>query len=96
MIKNIILWTIPVGLVFTLAKFSYSAVDEGNLGVYKVLGKAKESPLYPGLHFKVPFLSEVIMIDTRIQMLEVNSICYSSDQQSVSFTAVLNYQADSK
>ena len=88
---------IPVAIVLVLAFLAINAftvVGAGHTGVVVTMGKVNEGVLQEGLHFKIPFIQNVVMIDNRIQKLEVNTEAFSKDLQSVNTTLAINYRVD--
>ncbi len=45
-----------------------------------------------GLHFKLPFITNVVKIDNRVLKTEVSSSSASKDLQTVNSTIALNYR----
>ena len=84
---------IAVVLIVILAN-SFTVVDAGHTGVVVTLGKVNEGTLQEGLHFKIPFIQQVVIIDNRIRKLEVNTEAFSKDLQSVNTTLAINYRVD--
>ena len=80
--------------VIILAANCFTVVDAGHTGVVVTLGKVNEGVLQEGLHFKAPFVQEVIKIDNRIVKLEVDTEAFSKDLQTVSTTLAINYRVD--
>lgn len=67
-------------LVFLLFVLSVFTVSEGQQGIILRLGRLVEDSqtnkvkvLNPGLHFKVPFIENVRVFDTRIQTMDIKS-----------------------
>ncbi|ABD46414.1 protease modulator HflC [Neorickettsia sennetsu] len=59
---------------FLLLNLSVFVVPEGYKAIVLQFGEVvTEKPLEPGLHFKIPFINKVIVIDTRIQDLSSDS-----------------------
>ena len=88
---------IPVVIVVVLALIvanSVAIVDAGHTGVVTTFGKVNEGVLQEGLHFKIPFIQQVVKIDNRIQKLEVNTEAFSKDLQSVNTVLAINYRVD--
>jgi membrane protease subunit HflC len=74
-----ILGTILFGMVLFLFAFMFT-VTEGQQGIILRLGRLinegttdKVKVLHPGLHFKVPFIENVRIFDTRIQTMDIKS-----------------------
>ena len=72
----------------------YVVVPAGHTGVVVTLGKVDEGVLQEGMHFKVPFIQQVVKIDNRIVKLEVQTEAFSKDLQTVTTTLAINYRVD--
>lgn len=81
--------------VIIIAANSFTTVDAGHSGVVKTFGKVSETVLSEGLHFKVPFIQEIVKIDNRVKVAEVACTSASKDLQNVSSTIALNYNVRS-
>ena len=73
---------------------AYDVVPAGHTGVIVTLGKVTESTLQEGLHFKIPFIQEIVKIDNRIVKLEVMTEAFSKDLQTVTTVLAINYRVD--
>lgn len=91
--KTVIIAVILI-LVIALAASSFVIVEAGHTGVVVTLGKVDETVWQEGLHFKIPLVQEVVMIDNRITKLEVDTEAFSKDLQTVSTTIAINYRVD--
>ncbi|MEO0529734.1 MAG: prohibitin family protein [Planctomycetota bacterium] len=80
--------------VALLASQSFVTVDAGHVGVAKRFGKVQEGVLPPGLHFKVPLITEVVPVETRIKKVDADATASSKDLQVVTSTIVLGYRID--
>ncbi|MBQ5840948.1 MAG: prohibitin family protein [Clostridia bacterium] len=80
--------------VIAIASSCFVIVNAGHTGVVVTLGKVNEGVLQEGLHFKTPFIQQVIMIDNRIVKLEVDTEAFSKDLQTVNTTLAINYRVD--
>lgn len=87
---------VVVALLAALASQSFVTVDTGYVGIAKRFGKAQGGVLKPGLHFKVPFITEVVPIEDRIKMVKADATASSKDLQVVTSKIVLNYMIDSE
>lgn len=86
---------IVILVVIIVAANSFTTVDAGHSGVVKTFGKVSETVLSEGLHFKVPFIQEIVKIDNRVKVAEVACTSASKDLQNVSSTIALNYNVRS-
>ena len=73
---------------------SVAIVNPGHTGVVVTLGKVNSGVLPEGLHFKIPFVQQVVQINNRVQKLEVITEAFSKDLQTVSTTLAINYRVD--
>lgn len=71
---------------------SFTTVKAGHSGVVTTFGKVSENVLSEGLHFKIPFIQEIILVDNRVQKAEVSCSAASKDLQTVSSTIAVNYK----
>jgi regulator of protease activity HflC (stomatin/prohibitin superfamily) len=92
--------TLPaVGLVITilvvLASNAFTVVQAGTRGVAKTFGEIT-AVKGEGLHFRMPFITNVTPIDIRTQRHESAASAASQDLQMVSTQVVLNYRPDAE
>ena len=92
--KKVVLIVAAVLVVIILLANSFSVVEAGHTGVVVTLGKVTESTLQEGLHMKIPFIQDIVMIDNRIVKLEVLTEAFSKDLQTVNTTLAINYRVD--
>lgn len=91
--KWIVLGVIAVLVVLLVANSAIS-VQAGHTGVITTFGKVSPTVLQEGLHFKVPFVQQVVQIDNRVLKTDVESTSASKDLQNVSSTISVNYRID--
>ncbi|MBP1907284.1 regulator of protease activity HflC (stomatin/prohibitin superfamily) [Paenibacillus turicensis] len=70
---------------------SVAQVQYGHVGLYKTFGKLNDKVLTPGLHLKMPFVQEVIQVNTQVAKTETDTTASSKDLQPVSTHVVVNY-----
>ena len=92
--KKVILPILVVIVLIIVLANCITVVSAGHTGVLVTLGKVEETVFQEGLHFKAPFIQEVIEIDNRITKLEVSTEAFSKDLQTVSTTLAINYRVD--
>jgi len=85
-----------VVLVLALALIigSVAVIPAGHTGVVTTLGRVSDIVLQEGMHFKLPFVQQVILINNRIVKLEVTTQAFSKDLQTVSAVLAVNYRID--
>lgn len=93
-IKKIVIACAAALVVLVVSFNCFTIVDAGHTGVVVTLGKVKEGVLQEGLHFKAPFVQQIVKIDNRIVKLEVDTEAFSKDLQTVNTTLAINYRVD--
>ncbi len=93
-VKTIVIIVAVIAFVALVALNSFTIVDAGHTGVVVTLGKVNEGVLQEGIHFKAPFVQQVVKIDNRIVKLEVGTEAFSKDLQTVETTLAINYRVD--
>ena len=87
--------TIAVAIVLLVTVLNcFTVVEAGHTGVVVTLGKVNEGVLQEGVHFKLPFVQQIVKIDNRIVKLNVTTEAFSKDLQSVSTQLAVNYRVD--
>jgi prohibitin 2 len=86
--------SLVVAIGFSALLSSITVVDAGTRGVTKTFGEIT-AVKSEGLHFRMPFITQVTTVDIRTQRHESASSAASRDLQVVSTQVVLNYRPDS-
>jgi regulator of protease activity HflC (stomatin/prohibitin superfamily) len=73
---------------------SYTIVQSGTVGVVTYFGAVQKIMLPEGIHFTVPFRTNVIPMDARIQKVEADATASSKDLQTVTCKVALNFTLD--
>lgn len=74
---------------------SFQVVGAGERGVvFSKLSGIKNVQLGEGLHFKMPFVEEIIPIDVKVQKSQTDARAASKDLQNVSSTIAINFHID--
>ncbi len=71
---------------------SFTVIPAGHTGVVVTLGKVSDTVLQEGMHFKIPFVQQIVQIDNRVVKLEVSTEAFSRDLQTVSTVLAVNYR----
>ncbi len=88
-----VITTVIVIIVLVIVAFnSFTTVKAGHTGVVTTFGKVSEKVLPEGLHFKIPFVQDIILVDNRVQKAESACSAASKDLQTVSSTIAVNYK----
>lgn len=51
----------------------FVVINSGEVGIKSTAGKYEPSPMQPGFHFFVPFIQKVIIVDTRVRLINYTS-----------------------
>jgi len=78
-------------LVFFLFLNPWVQIGAGERGIVLNFGAVQESVLGEGLHFRVPMMQKVAIMDVKVQKSLTNAAASSSDLQEVSSEVALNY-----
>lgn len=81
-------------LVFFLALFFFSTIytiQAGERGVLLTFGKPDQVPKGEGLHFKMPFMQTITVLEVRTVKYEADASSASSDLQTVHTKIAVNY-----
>lgn len=81
-------------MVFLFLFLSYVIVDAGHVGVLKHFGAVTRTTFAPGLHFKMPFIQTVDVVDVRIHAVSANLEAGSKDSQLVRAKMSAQYYLD--
>jgi len=81
---------LPIGVIALAMLSSFYTVSEGHVGVIKRFGEAK-SQENPGLHFKVPFIETVEMIEVRTRKNAEKMASSTKEQMPVTVEVSVNW-----
>lgn len=70
---------------------SFVIVNAGHVGVVVQLGAVQPVSLGEGIHFKIPFIQEIVQVEVRVQKTESQQTAASKDMQIVTTTVAVNY-----
>ncbi|WP_190809431.1 prohibitin family protein [Flagellimonas sp. S3867] len=82
-----------IGALITLlfAFKPWVQIGAGERGVVQNFGAVQENVLNEGIHFKIPIVQTVILMDVKIQKAMTDAASSSSDLQDVDLSVALNY-----
>ncbi|GEN32627.1 MULTISPECIES: prohibitin family protein [Aneurinibacillus] len=91
---KILKFVIPILVLVILAFESFTVVNPGHRGIIVQLGAVKPTVLEEGMHFKLPFIQEVVPVEVRVQKAESNASAASKDLQVVTTNMAVNFHID--
>jgi regulator of protease activity HflC (stomatin/prohibitin superfamily) len=65
---------IGIILVFGLIFKPWVVINSGEVGILATTGKFEQKPLMPGLHFFIPVIQKVYVVDTKVHMINYKKI----------------------
>ncbi len=81
--------------VLAVCASAVKIVPAGHTGVQVRLGSVSDQVLPEGMHFVMPFVTQVVNMDNRVLKSEAQSTSASKDLQNVSSTIAVNYRLQS-
>lgn len=83
-------------LIVILSSISscFVAVPTGHVGVVRRFGAVQDKSLREGLHFKLPYVEEVELVDTRLAAASMSCNAASRDLQTVNTQVTLQFSLD--
>ncbi len=94
-LKILITLVIIAAVVLILLFASISQVPAGSKGVLLNMGAVSGKIYNEGIAFKIPFIQEIEIIDTRVKKLEVkNNSSASRDLQPITSSIAINYRVN--
>ena len=82
-------------ILFLIIPFSFHTVDAGEVAVVKQLGKAKEVKT-AGTYWDFWMINKYIKYDAKVQNVDINTMAYSSDAQTMDIQMTLQYNIDTE
>lgn len=86
-----------VGIIILVAFYIFNPfviVGPGERGVVMTFGQVSDDILGEGLHFRIPIMQKIKILDTKIQKSEGDGDAASKDMQQVSTRVAINYHLD--
>ncbi len=94
-ITKIVAVVAGLAVIAGAAALSVVTIPAGHTGVVTNFGAVSDTVLGEGLHFKAPFVQNVIKIDNRVTKVEVPFTSASKDLQTVNGSVSVNYRISS-
>lgn len=84
-----------IGILLLMAFFStFYTISAGYRGVLLTFGKANQVPITEGLHFKLPFVQQIIKMEIKTQKYEADLTAASNDLQDINTKIAINYHLE--
>ena len=82
---------IGVSILFLLILKPWVQIGAGERGVILNFGAVQQNVLGEGLHFRMPIMQKVVLMDVKVQKVTTDATASSSNLQEVSSTVAINY-----
>lgn len=94
--KIIKIAVIAVCVLFALVLLfnCFTVVSAGHTGVVMTFGAVEKKVFDEGIHFKAPFIQEVVQMNNRTQKTETEGSASSKDLQIISYVVAVNYHVN--
>lgn len=80
------------GILLLIGLFKpWAQVGAGERGIVMNFGAVQDKVLNEGIHFRVPIMQEIILMDIKIHKVVTDAASASSDLQDVALSVALNY-----
>jgi len=94
-LPRLIITGIVIVILLVVLFNSFQVVGAGERGVvFSKLSGVRDAQLGEGLHFKIPFIEEIIPIDVKVQKSQTDARAASKDLQNISSTIAVNFHLD--
>jgi len=93
---KVVKWVIGIIIVFVIITWlnPFAIVGPGERGVVTRLGAVQDGVLNEGMHFRMPIVENVLLVDVKTHKAEVDALSYSKDLQNVDTKIALNFHLD--
>ena len=92
-VKRVAITLSVIGILILIVIISsITIVPPGHTGVVVHLGNVSDSILNEGVHLKAPFITQVVDVSNKVQLLEADAGAVSKDLQSVRSKVAINYR----
>lgn len=68
------LYAIIIIIVLLVVAKPFVIINSGQMGILATMGKFNEKPLSDGIHFFVPILQKVLIVDTKVRIINYTSV----------------------
>lgn len=83
------------GLAVMAASLGFTEVGAGQVGIITNFGRIEEGTLGPGLNWRLPVVTSVTIMDTRVQTYQFTNIgSFTLENQPAALTGVVNYHIE--
>jgi regulator of protease activity HflC (stomatin/prohibitin superfamily) len=67
------IYALIIAIVLIALTKPFTVINSGEVGIKETAGKFDNIPLQPGLHFFIPVLQKIILVDTKVRIINFSS-----------------------
>ncbi|EHQ88556.1 prohibitin family protein [Desulfosporosinus youngiae] len=94
MSKGLITFGLVALILLIVTLNAFVIINAGQRGIVLQLGAVRPVVLTEGLHFKIPFIQDVVHVDVRVQKSQSDQTAASKDLQIVTTTVAVNFHLE--
>ncbi len=89
--KSVFIYLVIIAAILLFLFKPFLTIESGFVGIKQTLGKYDEQPLRPGFHFIIPGYQKVIVVDTKVRLMNYASVETSGGiDQSIKLNPAIN------
>jgi len=92
--KSIIYGVICIFVLITVIS-SFQTIKSGEVGLKVRFGKIVSSQLNEGFNFKIPYIEDIVIVNIKVQKIELITESSSKDLQTIQTNIAVNYRIES-
>lgn len=93
--KNSIVYGIIFLVVIVTIISSFQTIKSGEIGLKVRFGKIVSTQLNEGFNLKIPFIEDIVVVNIKVQKLELKTESSSKDLQTIETNIAVNYRIQS-
>lgn len=88
----------PILVIFGIITIfsSFKTIKSGEVGLKVRFGKIVDTSLQEGFNFKIPYIESIVVVNVKVQKVELTTESSSKDLQVIQTLLAVNYNVDKK
>lgn len=88
----------PILVIFGIITLflSFKTIKSGEVGLKVRFGKIVDTSLQEGFNFKIPYIESIVVVNVKVQKVELTTESSSKDLQVIQTLLAVNYNVDKK
>lgn len=92
--KTVVFGVVGLVILITLLS-SFQTIRSGEVGLKVRFGKIVSSQLNEGFNFKIPYIEDIVIVNIKVQKIELITESSSKDLQTIQTNIAVNYRIES-